>query len=200
MLIYDIEIKRAIPQTTPRLVDIDYCGGWTDYENMGISVVGVYDYYADRHRVFTDSNKEEFLRLLESHDVLVGFNNIGFDNKVINACWGDIEGKYAYYDILRETWAGVGLGPDFDPDTHSGYDLDSVCRANFGLRKSGNGAMAPVEWQRGWYGNVIDYCLNDVRLTKMLLGKIIADGYIRSPRNPTQYIYISRAGLAPGEA
>ena len=194
MLIYDLEIEKAIlSKNTPRLESIDYCGGWNDYENMGISVVGVYDYATDRHRVFTDSNKEEFFLLLDSSDVLVGFNNIGFDNKVINACWGNMP-EDRCYDILKEIWAGVGLGPDFNLDTHYGYNLDDVCLVNFGQhhQKSGNGAMAPVEWQRGRYGNVIDYCLNDVRLTKHLLDKIISDGYIRHPKKPGTVIEVRK--------
>ena len=191
MLIYDLEIKKAIPLSGSKNKDVEYCGGWTDYENMGISVMGVYDYSADRYRVFTDSNKEEFFLLLDSSDILVGFNNIGFDNKVINACWGNMP-EDRCYDILREIWDGAGLGPDFNRDTHSGYGLNDLCLVNFGLQKSGNGAIAPVEWQRGWYGNVIDYCLNDVRLTKHLLDKIISDGYIRHPETPDSIIEVRR--------
>lgn len=49
MLIYDVEIKKAIPfKNAPRIEGIDYCGGWNDYVNMGISVVGVYDYSTDQ--------------------------------------------------------------------------------------------------------------------------------------------------------
>lgn len=192
MLIYDLEVERAIPsRNTPRLEGVEYCGGWTDYEGMGISVVCAYDYAIDRYRVFTESNKEEFFYLLDTSDVLVGFNNIGFDNKVMKACWGK-EPESSYYDILREIWAGVGLGPDFNRDTHLGYGLGDVCLANFGLKKSGNGETAPVEWQRGWYGNVIDYCLNDVRLTKYLLDKIVSDGYIRHPKKPGTVIEIRK--------
>lgn len=193
MLIYDIEIKKAIPaKNTPILKGIDYCGGWMDYAGMGISVACAYDYSSDSYRVFTESNKDEFIRLLDGSDVLVGFNNIGFDNKVINAYWGKSLKDVRCYDILREVWAGAGLGPDFNRDTHSGYGLDDICMANFGLAKSGNGATAPVEWQQGWYGNVIDYCLNDVKLTKYLLDKIINDGYIRHPKNPSMILEVKK--------
>lgn len=192
MLIYDIEIKKAIPsKNKPRLEDIDYCEGWTDYGNMGISVVCVYDYATDRYRVFTDSNKDEFFLLLDSSDVIVGFNNIGFDNNIINTCW-DMMPEDKCYDILREIWAGAGLSPDFNRETHSGYGLDDVCGVNFGLQKSGNGAMTPVEWQRGLYGNVIDYCLYDVKLTKLLLDKIISDGYVRNPKSPGTIIEVRK--------
>lgn len=42
ILIYDCEIIKAIRD--PKKVDlahIEYCNGWDDYENMGISVIGV---------------------------------------------------------------------------------------------------------------------------------------------------------------
>lgn len=185
MLIYDVEIKKAIPfKNAPRIEGVDYCGGWTDYGNMGISVIGVYDYSTDRYRIFTDSNKEEFLLLLDSSDMLVGFDNIGFDNNVIKACWGMVP-EDKCYDILREIKDSARLG-------NLGYSLDDVCLVNFGLQKSGNGAMAPVEWQRGLYGNVIDYCLHDVKLTKHLLDKIISDGYIRHPQKPGMVLEIKK--------
>lgn len=193
MLIYDIEIKKAIPsKNTPIPEGLDCCGGWTDYEGMGISVACVYDYSSDRYRVFTDSNKDEFLCLLDGSDILVGFNNIRFDNKIITACWGKSLEEVRCYDVLREIWAGAGLGPDFNRETHLGYGLDDVCLVNFGLKKSGNGATAPVDWQQGRYGNVVDYCLNDVRLTKHLLDKIMSDGYIRHPKKPGTIIEVGK--------
>lgn len=42
MLIYDIEIRNAIPDgdSTP-LPDIIYCEGWRDFKGMGIAVIRI---------------------------------------------------------------------------------------------------------------------------------------------------------------
>jgi len=86
MLIYDIEIKRAIAiNGVPERPGIDYCFGWDDVEGMGISCVCAYDYWQDRYRVFMEDNLAEFNALAVMRVPLVGFNNIKFDNAVLMA-------------------------------------------------------------------------------------------------------------------
>jgi len=183
MIVYDIEIVKAIPpRYGPRDNSIEYCGGWHDHANMGVSVIGVYDYRTERTRVFCEDNKDEFFSLVSDTDLCVGFNNIPFDNAVIRSCWGDIDDKKCY-DLLRQTWLACGLSDEFNPATHGGYGLEAICEANFGSIKSGNGAFAPVLWQQGKIGTVIDYCLNDVKLTKQLLDVALAGGRVIDPKS-----------------
>jgi hypothetical protein len=168
-LIYDIEIVNAIPgKNGERVTGITYCAGWKDHANMGVSVIGAFDYATQRYRVFCKDNFTEFFRLCAERAPLVTFNGLAFDNSVIGACCGVDLSAHPAYDILVELWAAVGLGPKFTYPTHAGFGLDAVCAYNFDERKTGNGALAPVMWQQGLIGEVIDYCLNDVRLTKLL--------------------------------
>lgn len=183
-LIYDIEIAKAIPgRNGERQAGVEYCEGWKDHANMGIACIGAWDYVEDRARVFTMGNIADFLDLCDDRDLLVGFNSIPFDNAVIAATLDrpPLE-ESRCYDLLREIWAGAGLAPEFDFKTHGGYGLDAVCEANFGTKKTGNGALAPVDWQRGEYGRVIDYCLNDIKLTKQLFDRAMGDGHIKCPK------------------
>ena len=174
ILIYDCEIKRGIP---PRgedpLPGIEYCEGWGDHANMGVSVTGVYEYLSGAYRVFCDDNVDEMMERMASADLLVGFNSVGFDDKLLGATFEDFcDITTPRYDLLVEVWRAAGLKPKWgSPKTHGGFGLDAMCEANFGARKTGHGAMAPVEWQRGNIGSVIDYCLNDVRLTKMMFDR-----------------------------
>ncbi len=182
-LIYDLEIVNAIPaRGRERLPGVKYAESWEDHAGMGISVIGVYDYVEDRYRVFCEDNFGAFRELADERRLLVGFNNIRFDNAVIAAELDFPIADDHCYDILRELWAAAGFGPKFDKSTHTGFGLDKCCEVNFGTRKSGHGAYAPVQWQRGEFGAVIDYCLNDVRLTKMLFDKIIYHGEVADPR------------------
>jgi hypothetical protein len=185
-LIYDIEIKKAIPdKNKPREDGIEYCEDWHDHANMGISVIGAYDYATDRYHVFCDDNKDAFFEACLKAECLVSFNGIGFDNRVIEKTWSfpdSILTKFVY-DLLVETWVAAGLGPKFAGPSHGGFGLDAICSCNFGTKKSGNGALAPVLWQRGKIGEVIDYCLNDVRLTKQIFDKVLADRSLISPKD-----------------
>lgn len=185
-LIYDAEILKAIPERNgERIPGIEYCEGWQDHANMGISVIGAYDYVEDRTRVFTMDNISDFLDLADDRDVLVGFNSIPFDNSLIAATLKIPKFQESKcYDLLREMWIAAGLPPEFDYKTHGGYGLDATCEKNFGTRKTGNGAFAPVLWQQGQIGKTIDYCLNDIRLTKQLFDRVLNLGSLRSPKAP----------------
>ena len=184
VLIYDLEILRAIPDKSGKRAEgIEYCAGWHDHANMGITVLGVYDYIDERYHVFCGDNKEEFAQRLKGNPLCVGFNSIPFDNAVLSATAGwDAPKEERCYDLLRETWAASGLGPKFVYPTHMGYSLDAMCELNFALKKSGNGALAPVDWQLGNFGKVIDYCLNDVMLTKRLFDAVTRGDYIKNPK------------------
>lgn len=180
LLVYDCEIVKGIPSNKePAVPGIEYCAGWRDFANMGISVIGAYDYDTDRYRVFLEDGFQEFAELVQQRTA-VAFNGRAFDDRLI-AAHGMPPGDT--YDLLVEIWAGAGLGPEFRFQTHAGYGLDAVCERNFGLRKTGNGALAPVLWQQGKRGQVIDYCLQDVKMEKTLMDAIVAKGWILSPVN-----------------
>jgi hypothetical protein len=184
VIIYDCEIVNAIPPRDGAKLDgIVYTEGWGDHAHMGISVIGVYDYLEERSRVFCQDNAAEFERLWKARELCVGYNNIPFDNALIDETEGwCCPPDDRCYDILREIWAAAGLGPRFDFRTHGGYSLDALCKANFGRSKSGNGAFAPVLWQQGKIGEVIDYCLNDVvGLTKPLFDAVLAGTPLKNP-------------------
>lgn len=173
MLIYDLEIKKAIPGKNPQ-DDIHYCEGWTDYEGMGISVLCCYDNITQRYRFFCDDNKDQFVELFKVRKVFVGFNNISFDNKVLKACWGIEIPEERTYDILAKLRKIQG---HFKVSS-----LDKYCKANVGMGKEGSGADAPIHWQRGEYGSLFDYVFYDVMMTKELMDRIMVDGCIMDPK------------------
>lgn len=180
MLIYDIEIVKAIQKRDEERLDgIEYCEGFHDHANAGVSVICAYDWEAGRYRVWTKEMFGEFEDLAGKR-LLAGFNSIGFDDKVCRAS-ANIEVATSY-DLLVECWRADGLGPEFEYPSHAGYGLDALAKANGLTGKTGHGADAPVDWQRGWYGKVIDYCLEDVRLTATLIHKVIAGDPLTSPK------------------
>lgn len=187
-IVYDIEIKKAIEdKKSPRLDGIEYCAGWGDHAGMGISSVAVYEYVTDRYRVFMSDNISEFQHLVDDADLIVGFNSIPFDNAVCRANGINVPDEKSY-DLLREIWAAAGLGPRFTYPSHMGFSLDAVAAVNLGANKSGNGALAPVQFQRGQYGSLIDYNLTDVWLTKRLYDRARVLGFLRDPRRPNEVL------------
>jgi len=187
MFIFDIEIENPIPSPGVEPINgIKYAKGWDFPATMGIACIGVYDYTADKYRVFGEFELDEFKEFTISHDVAVGFNNIRFDNKVLAACDIVIPAAKSY-DLLAEIQSAIG-------SYQKGCKLNDVIKANFpnSAGKTGDGAEAPILWQRGYHTKVIDYCLNDVRLTKMLLDRVLRFGWLNSPLDPSKQLRIKR--------
>jgi len=144
MIIYDCEIFAGIEsKPEKRFDDIQYCNGWRDFEGMGLTVVGVYDYWEDRYRVFMEDNFHDFMAMLISQNApFVGFNSIPFDNQLLRAN-GFVLDDVNCYDILREVWVAAGLGPEFKISTHTGYGWGIFARPT-----SASSRAVTARWRR----------------------------------------------------
>jgi len=179
IVVYDLEIK------TP----IDECPhGWNGHDEMGISVACAYDYREGRYRLFMDDNMGELVeRLNEPDTLIVAFNQISFDNKVLRACCKKQllpDDELNNYDMLHVSKIGAGLTPDA---RISGFKLDQHLKALDLPMKTGDGAMAPLWWKGGRYGHVADYCLADVASEKALFEYFWVHGKAATAYRMEQY-------------
>lgn len=148
MLIYDCEIKKMILGRGENInPELEYCAGWTDYANMGISVVCALDTSTGiMHTLLVedeDDHAQMLQRLIDRADYVVGFNNARFDDNLL-AAYGITVPKSKSYDIYQQVVACVSSG------YKRGYGLDAIATAN-GIPGKGDisGALAPVLYQRG---------------------------------------------------
>lgn len=181
---YDCEIKKSILGSNEKpLPGVEYCAGWRDFKHMGVSCVGAYDFMTGQTRLFMDDNYDEFKKLIEERDVIISFNGDAFDGALVFETLGIVVPEAKSYDILAEMWEADGLGRAFSSSKNSGFGLDRTCDVNLGLRKSGHGALAPVLYQRGRFGELVDYCLNDIHMTRSLVELIVLQGgVIKHPK------------------
>lgn len=173
MLIYDCEIIKCIP-TGVRLDNYKYCDGWRDFENMGVSVIG-YD-TGNTLNYITDPITR-FQEIVDSEKDIVGFNSKSFDDFLLKSHGIEIE---TTYDLLEEIRLAAFGSSDYR-DTPKGfsYSLDVISKAN-NCQKTGRGDLAPQLWQDGKTQEVINYCLNDVKITKLIL-KLGLEGKLIDP-------------------
>ena len=182
-LVYDCEIIKCIPSRRDNQdPGLEYCKGWRDYDNMGISVIGAIDIDTHRPFIFMPDNLSEFQDLVDSYDLLCGFNNLSFDNPLLAAHGIKVPTEKSY-DLLVEIWKAAGLPGHFAGRKSGGYNLDAVIKANteFG-GKTGPGGDAPIDWQRKRYGKVANYCLDDVFFTGHLINTVDLVGSLIDPK------------------
>ena len=212
LLIYDCEIINFIPdKRKPNNPNYSYCSGWADYNNMGISVIGswrnfdlinilgknfIFPIPWGKYQAFINPNSLipgfkygenrvkdfiSFYKLALVCDRLIGFNSVAFDDKLCHA--NGMDAIKTDFDLLREVRIASNQPPDFVPGvTRGGYNLQNLALTNLGKGKTESGELAPVLWQDGKKQEVIDYCLNDVKLLRSLYFKFI-NGLLRDPHS-----------------
>ena len=186
MIIYDLEIQKLIPSSkTNKLSGFDYCEGWEDHFGMGFACAVTFDSARGEYRVFDEFMIEDLKAAFRRTDMVAGFNIIRFDNKVLAPYEITIPDNKCY-DLLTEIARAAGTPNDF-----KGLSLNAICEVNFKTGKTGSGADAPKLYQQKRFGELFDYCLADVRLTKKLLDRVMEIGHIINPRN-NQWIRVNR--------
>lgn len=180
-IVYDCEIIRCIPHRHEFNEDYEYCKGWDDFDGMGISVICAIELESDRSYTFVHPNITNFQQLINStklnHGSIAGFNSMSFDD---NLCVTNGIIVKTDFDLLREVrFAGYGSVNWEDCPKGYTYKLDAIARAN-GFAKTGSDSLAPQLWQQGKHQEVIDYCMNDVKITKELI-TLFLDNKLKDP-------------------
>jgi hypothetical protein len=163
--VFDLEIIKAIPDKKGMPIPgIAYCGGWTDFIGMGISVLAAANIETKEVRVFVDTIAlplnptyepiSNFGDIIRDAAMLIGHNSRSFDANVLKAKGFNIPPQ-RHYDFYHEVKRAM--------NTHfpRGWNLNDLSKRCGGPGKSGDGGLAPIDWQRGKYQQVIDYCVND---------------------------------------
>ena len=125
---------------------------------LKVSVVGIYDSYDDAYHCYEE---KEFIQLeerLKLAELIVGFNIIGFDMKVLAPYLLTDTRKFRVLDLLDQIYKIRG---------HR-VSLQSLAQGTFKDSKSGSGWNAIQLYKDGRMDELKKYCLDDVRLTKQI--------------------------------
>ena len=181
-IVYDCEIIRCIPSRDSKSTEYEYCSGWDDFGGMGISVICAIELETDRIYTFVHPEVAHFQQLIYSVQQtgkIAGFNSLNFDDKL---CYVNGIAVNTDFDLLCEVRVAAYGSPGWEdcPKGYS-YKLDAIA-LNHGFAKTGSGTLAPQLWQQGRCQEVIDYCVNDVKITKELI-LLFLDGKLKDPNN-----------------
>lgn len=143
-------------------------GGWGNTHLMGVSCSVVYDSVSDDFRVFTQEQTSELGEYLGKFSLVVGFNLIKFDYRVLKG-----QSSYNFQglptlDILVEVEKRLG---------HR-LSLDHLACHTLGAGKSASGLLALKWWKEGKMDKIIEYCKRDVALTRDLYHFGLDSGYL----------------------
>lgn len=153
---------------------------WATKHLMGLSVGCLFDYRTGDWNVYFQEDIQRMADRITDADLSVGFNINDFDIPLIATNGASFGPDLNTYDMLLESRKAMGW--DFGKRYPSGMKLDDHLKATFGPEfvKTENGALAPKMWRDGRRGEIVSYCLADVRREKMLFEYIVKYGNART--------------------
>lgn len=147
-VVFDLETQRSFEEV----------GGRSQMHQLGVSVGVAYRYDRDEFLVYTEGAVGGLVDLLRSADLVVGYNIRGFDYEVLRG----------YTDFDLQTLPTFDLMYDLEERLGFAPKLQSVASATLGTGKSADGLQALEWWRRGEVDQIIEYCREDVRVTRDL--------------------------------
>lgn len=143
-----------------QLLSHEVVGGWTAVEKLKVALVVTWD-EKNGMRTWYEEDVPRLLAELDHFQPIVSFNGENFDFKVLSA-YGSVASLYGKStDMLAVLSKKLGFR----------IKLESLAQATLGRGKIGSGTES-VEWWRSGdpalRQKVVEYCRNDVELTRDL--------------------------------
>lgn len=157
-VIFDIETQNTFQEI-----------GSSEVTDLDISVVCIHDSETDSYSSYQQHELDKLWPILENTDLIIGYNSDHFDLPLLN--------KYYQGDLMRIK--SLDLLKEIKEATGKRVRLNQIAEATIGENKSGHGLQAVTWWKEGEIEKIIQYCLDDVRITKDVYEFALKEGYLK---------------------
>ena len=157
-IVFDIETTNTFQEA-----------GSSDPVDLDLAVVCIHDSETDEYSSYTKTELNQLWPILEQADMLIGYNSDHFDIPLLNKYYAGDLMHIKSLDLLTEIRASLGRR----------VKLDDIAQATLGEKKSADGLQSIVWWREGEYQKVIDYCIQDVKVTKNVYDFARKNGHVK---------------------
>ena len=171
-LVFDLETQRSAADV----------GGWDKIEEMKMSVGVLWDSKANRFFTFYEDQVTDLIDHLKSGPIVIGYNHIGFDYKVLSGYYPAEERA----SVMKEfqNLKNLDLLNIIREKLGKRIKLEDAARPTLKVGKSADGLLA-LQWYKEYLGgdqeklgSIADYCRQDVAVTRDLYTYGEENGYI----------------------
>jgi len=146
--VFDIETQKSAEEV----------GGWHRADLMRVSVAVLWEQAEQQWTTYSEETIGALIERLHALDLVVGFNNKRFDNKVLSAYTDRDLGLLPAFDILEAVTTQLGYR----------LSLDRLAEKTLRVKKEGDGLQALRWFRQGEMAKLAAYCQKDVEITRDL--------------------------------
>lgn len=157
-LVVDIETKHLVESV----------GGWKNFKQLEVSIACAYDSKTQEMYSYTEEQLPQLVELCKDR-LIVGYNTNGFDLPILEKYGLPPVAELDSFDIM------------VDVHNVSGWKfvkLEKIAMATLGTGKSADGLMAVEWWKTGEIDKIIEYCKQDVAVTRDVFLHGLNQGYV----------------------
>jgi len=167
VLYFDLETQKSA----------DEVGGWGNIHLMGLAVGVVWDSFEQKYFSFLENEASLLVEKLRAADLVVGFNVKKFDYTVLQ--------PYANFDLSEIPT--FDMLDDIKAKLNHRLSLNHLAENTLNAKKSADGLVSLQWYKEGKIDKIIEYCKQDVEITRDLFLYGQSNGYVK---------YSTRSGVA----
>jgi DEAD/DEAH box helicase domain-containing protein len=158
VVVFDLETQRAAADV----------GGWHNAHLMRLALAVTWDSRERRSESFRETDVDALLAKLGGADLVVGFNVLGFDYRVLRGYTDRDLAALPTFDLLDAVRARIGFR----------LKLGHLGEETLGVAKSGDGLQSLRWWSEGRIAEIERYCRGDVAILRDLFDHARSHGYL----------------------
>lgn len=163
---FDLETQRSLNDV----------GGSSNKEKLGVSIGVAYSTKSEKYYIYGENDMDQLVELVLNADLVVGYNHIDFDYKVLQA--------YTILELEPQT-KNLDMLVDIQEKIGHRLKLDSIASASLGTGKTADGLDALKWWREHKLSGaseplmkIAHYCAYDVKVTKAVHEFGVENGYV----------------------
>jgi DEAD/DEAH box helicase domain-containing protein len=156
--VFDLETQRSAEEV----------GGWHNAHLMRLALAVVWDSTDGRFHSFREADVHELIAHLAAADLVVGFNVLGFDYRVLRGYTDRDLAALPTFDLLDAIHARLGFR----------LSLGHLGEETLGVPKAGDGLQSLRWWREGRLDEIERYCQGDVAILRDLFEHARTHGHL----------------------
>ena len=170
ILYFDLETQKSA----------DDVGGWDKIHKMKLAVGVVWDSLEQKFFSYIESEASQLVEKLKTADLVVGFNVAKFD-------YGVLQPYATKMDFDLEEITTFDMLIDINKKLGHRLSLNHLAENTLNAKKSADGLVSLQWFKEGKIDKIIEYCKQDVEITRDLFLYGESHGYVK---------YSTRSGVA----